>query len=128
MSWKEWPYWIKGGIVLTIFEIVLCLLIYLFFQFDFLNDASFSKPIIFILGMPIVLSIFLGAYAYNFMGCKWCFTKTLVEVEGATCSNPTYCDIIPMIIIILGVPIFSFLIGALIGWIIGKIKSRQEIN
>ncbi|MBI5803559.1 hypothetical protein HY448_02640 [Candidatus Pacearchaeota archaeon] len=98
MGWKEWPYWLKGGILGTI--------IYLFF---------------------IMIAYFLGKVAPD-IGYMLSVIFFLYDEFISYLTSPIFklFDFIPYIgyllfgIKILGLP---FIIGALIGWIYGKIKS-----
>jgi ABC-type nitrate/sulfonate/bicarbonate transport system permease component len=70
----------------------------------------------------LVLIISWWIYISILMNCLL-DPSQLVNVGGADCD--TREDIIPTLIV-FGIPIiFGFLIGALIGWIIGKIKSKK---
>ncbi len=110
MGWKDWPYWVKGGIIAIIVHIILLPLLLLSIWTSYstpptdagaigaaiLFGASigpFISPFIFgILPMPIPFSSVVGYYLIGF--------------------------IFPIII--------YFILGAIIGLVYGKIKSRKD--
>jgi hypothetical protein len=110
MGWKNWPYWLRGGIIVLVFEIILIGLVLLLQKL--IPPISDIEGVVMVLAFPLYLSFILGAIAFGLMDCQICKMPT-------DCFNPSYCNWIPTIIMILTFPIFSFLIGALVGWIVG---------
>jgi len=91
MSWKNWPYWLKGGVIglafIILLEIINLLLSFLVIHLPFIN--AFENIDIF----------------------------SLILCRGF-CSGENR-----MVQLITIWPSY-FIIGAIIGWIIGKIKQK----
>ncbi|MEK6932310.1 MAG: hypothetical protein AABW56_00765 [Nanoarchaeota archaeon] len=98
MGWKDWPSWLKGGVILALIDFVILLIPII----KYLGDPNyygeslaffliFTNPLSFMLSdlFEINLMKFLGLLGYALFGI-----------------------------------IFYFIIGALIGWIVGKIRNR----
>ncbi|MAG27172.1 hypothetical protein CMI47_16675 [Candidatus Pacearchaeota archaeon] len=86
MGWRNWPYWLKGGVVLLVVYIVYQFRF--FYLFDFFEDL----PMFFIENLDITNM----ALAYIFTGLGYVLMFFIY-----------------------------FLVGALIGWIYGKIRARR---
>ncbi|MEK6984284.1 MAG: hypothetical protein AABX33_06955 [Nanoarchaeota archaeon] len=97
MSWKDWPYWLKAGIIGLSVGISLLIL----FVFLAMEDRYFNSPIIIIFA-PIILAI-TGICGENNPYCAW----TTALFVG-----------------LLLYPLFFFLIGVLIGRITLKLRSK----
>jgi hypothetical protein len=96
MGWKNWPYWLKGGLI-SIFVFLVSSIPSLFsFQIDALSIVAL------LLG---ILGTLLWVVFANY------FPKE---------SFPLFIETIVFIVSVLS----SFLVGSLIGWIYGKIKSK----
>ena len=106
MGWREWPYWLKGGLIGLVIAISL-------FTLSFLSECrnlgvSVNCPfwLFFILVLPyFLISLMIAAISFKL---------------GLTIPTG----------IILGFIGYSIyiLIGAFIGWIYGKIKQRKKQN
>ena len=105
MGWKDWSSWLKGGIIVTIlyaiYSIISVLISILFPKL--ISGSSLIENLIF---FPQVLGMYLVIFksGFNFIESKLSFTQ--------------YFEIF-----IIGI-IFYFLIGAVIGWIFGKMKKK----
>jgi len=99
MGWKNWPYWLKGGIVFTVIE-----LIFLFLQ-TFLTDF---------------INYFNENYNYPFI------LASMLGWATAGFDSPNLLAPFGAVIFIVYFLSFSFIIGALIGFIVGKIKSSKR--
>lgn len=96
MGWKEWSYWLKGGLILSIIALVFRLTGGMFELFPSSNP----------------LEKFLGSASF-FFGYPF----------GIPLANLFNTGIVIIdITIFLGI---YFIIGAFIGWIYGKIKNRK---
>ncbi len=97
MGWKDWPYWLKGGIIAIGIYAILTLILLPF-------GETGGHPSVAAWQIPSFLPAFLfGALLFS-------FTK-----------NTTILNFfIPIEIFI-----FYFGSGALIGWVAGKIKSKK---
>ena len=97
MGWKDLPYWIKGGVIFFVFRIVIGAIIILSSP-----RGDFGRALMLgFLDLPITLiiansplNINIGSYLMN---------NVLLTILGL---------------------IFWFVIGAIIGWIVGKIKNK----
>lgn len=97
MGWRNWSYWLRGGIVSVI--------------------------------ILIIFSIITSFKVCNASLCTWIYLG--ISLISALIS-------FPLLIVLLNIfgemtpyistPLSFFLFGALIGFIIGKIKSRKQIN
>ncbi len=85
MGWKNWPAWVKGGVIGIIFLIVI-----------FVLKRNFANIILSIFTLPVyVIVLSLPDSLYN-------------------------------VAFFILTPIFYFLLGALIGLVISKIKSKKK--
>ncbi len=123
MGWKDWPYWLKGG---TIFSLVFSIFYLIFFGINLTsslgglsenNTGSFSLgpflwSLLYLLFRGIdalFYNIFIRSdFQYNV--CRW----------FSSCATH-YQSVLTDFFIVL---IIYFIIGAVIGWIYGKIKSK----
>lgn len=101
---KELPYWIKGGIISLIISLIL-----------------------FILVRKIAL-IFPPADQVIMITLFWPFFILAFTFEGSFFFNQpgTVNFVFGIIILLLAQIIYSFLIGAIIGFIVGKIKNKKR--
>jgi len=94
MGWKDWSYWLKGGII----GLVISLLITLSTMFMPVYCIGLSQD-----GTGCVSPTGIDAWKYNF--------------------NSLFDDTFGIIILFI---VSLFIIGAIIGWIYGKIKQRKR--
>jgi hypothetical protein len=98
MGWKEWPTWLKGGVIGLILSVL------------------------FLIGLIICASSSLGSGSYGcinfifplFFGA---FMASILNIQN---------KFVGYFVIGFTNLIIYFLIGALIGWIVGKIKNRNK--
>ncbi len=93
MGWKNWPSWLKGGIIGLIVEALIFLILSI-------RKCDYSEM--------------AGGG-----GCQWGL-GILFENLSHLFHEVIIVKIIALIILFAG-----FLIGAIIGWIVSKIKSRK---
>ena len=99
MVWKDWPFWLKGGLVgIFIYFLFIVFMISVYKQFFDLCGVYGCMS-----SWIILFSTFPINFLYNEL-----------RIPGINFTYSTY----------LAVIIQYFLIGALIGWVIGKIKSK----
>ncbi len=115
--WKDWPYWLKGGIVGVIVGIVL-LFIPLILSY-FVDVPSFI-PILSLIWIAITI----------FLIFIFCGVALEIDLGGGilgTCETrlPFYFSLF-LSTIIIGALFFG--IGSLIGLIIGKIKYKESFG
>ena len=108
MGWKDLPSWLKGGIIGIVLFFIGILNIYLF-------DNRIPTFLSIILGLSLIPGLLLKLFFID---------RILISIFSLTCDNfkihcPSYIDILSFIILFF----IYFLVSALIGWIVGKIKS-----
>ena len=109
MDWKNWPYWIKGainGLIVMIF-FLLPFLSCLFSSTGFDRLGCFNSPIVYV------------SYSEN-IAEKMLISLGLNAPQGSTLLNSVT---IPLGFVLLFSPV---IIGAILGWIFGKIKNKQK--
>ena len=90
MGWKDWPYWIKGGVI----------------------------------GLGIFIVMFLLSYIILMLGCMDRVIYLLSIKSGI--MFPTPCLLVYFFFASYSIMPFVFIvIGAIIGLIVGKIKSKK---
>ena len=93
MGWKNWPSWLKGGIIFFFVHLIISIILFIFF---FKGEFNFAG----LFALSIDLPLFL-------FGCS--------SSDGLTFQRFCYP---------IAGSLFYFLIGAIIGWIYGKLKSK----
>lgn len=104
MGWKNWSYWLKGGVITFSADFIIVLLII------FTSHKSES------IGWGLIFTQI--PFSFTLLGF---FSKILCY--PVSINTASACEI-PLAII--GGLISWFIIGALIGWIYGKIKNRNQ--
>lgn len=98
MSWKDWPYWLKGGIITLILSISIIPIIF----YEAAEDLFLWLRIIIIIPFTLIKIIF-----------------SLNMVCYLLCTPETWFH--------WGILfLFWFLVGALIGWLYGKFKDKKS--
>ena len=54
MGWKNWPYWLKGGIILSLLYIVISLIYYIFIQMTATTGEE-TMAVMFIFIFPLAM-------------------------------------------------------------------------
>ena len=112
MSWKDWPYWLRGGLIGLIIPVAI-LIIGIIVIIELLKDGggfAFNVPAIFV----ILVLIFI-------LSSPVILVSTIFKIHILSDTN-FYSSIILSVIISL--PIY-FIIGAIIGFIYGKFKRNK---
>lgn len=108
MSWKNWPYWLKGGVIGAGVTILLLasfkLHQYLYFEKQYFNSFLYY----------VILSIFF----INLIREPLYFFEHIFNIETFGFNGPTMFGTILILLI-------YFLIGALIGLVYSKIRSKK---
>lgn len=104
MNWKNWPYWVKGGILLGV-TIALLFSLVTIFRVPVLSNYVENNSGLF-LGIPILLSMMTGLGHVDIMMGKM--------------------DLLAHITFLLVTFVLYFPIGAIIGSLYGKIKNRKQ--
>lgn len=98
MRWKNWPSWVKGGIIGIIIAIILSLIVILFGEYDNL--------ITFLIGF--------GIFTINF----WLAILINCNIES--------CFISDLYIFMIVFIIEFYVVGSIIGLLIGKLRKRGK--
>lgn len=114
MFWKNWPYWLKGGIIMNAIMAILIVLFYCLERLGFISiDISFLVTFLSFIPGAFLISPFLGGWS--------CF-----NMDGP-CSIIVSNNIRTILIIVSNI-IAYFIIGAVVGLIYGKIKNKNIIK
>lgn len=114
MGWKNWSYWLKGGIICVILLGLIAILTFViptFYTFFYTSESHgdyFTNP------SGIIISLFLSIVYFLIKGF----------FVSANKSMPAFVSIL----IILLTAFYYFVIGTVIGGIYGKIKQRRQKN
>jgi|SRR6185369_13077460 len=98
---KQKRYWLRVGITLAIINIILCVIA---FNLPEVKNPHNNSDLIALLFPNILIS----SFALSWMGWS----------EGM----PT------ILVYLIPGSIFWFIVGAILGWIYGKIKNRNKVN
>ncbi len=107
MGWKNWSYWVKGGIILGLIYFIPLLI-------QLLSNLVFCHYLIEECKLIYGANIFAIYSLPNKIYLSLTFIDTIPSL---------YVGLIIRLIIYF---IFAFIIGALIGWIYGKIKQKKK--
>ena len=97
MGWKNWPYWLKGGIIATLIYIIVS--VYTLPQLNLPTPLGIKQLLGLILFPSYLVYFIIGAF---------------IRVTSTTI----------ILIDIISIPLY-FIIGAIIGLIYGKIKKKN---
>lgn len=116
MGWKDWPYWLKGGVIGLLLGAMFS--VFAIMSYNPTQKNYFLCPLLSGDGGPcrttaIILTPFLFFSAIPLALFCW-----ISGMEGSSCK-------IPEIVIVFSVLFVWILTGVLIGWIYGKIKNRN---
>ena len=116
--WKNWPYWLKGGVTFSIISLVLSLMITKYMPLNIIlsgtNFVWILIPSIIISNIPIFTLFLLG------------FNEKTVNLLNAFPDAWYFAT--PNLYALIFISIFYFIVGSIVGWVYGKIKSRKQIN
>ncbi len=121
MSWKDWPAWLKGGIISSAISII-------FLSINFLPESLETSPI-FSSWPGLLLMLFFLLFLAPGLGVCDFFLSIGINLScsdgGGSGSLFTEFNYLSNYFL----AVFSwFLIGAIIGFIYGKIKSKKAEN
>ena len=108
MNFKKWPYWVRGGILFTLVGIIACKI----FLFD---NAPSSPPT----GIADI------AFTLLFAPVVVAATVAFSLGAGSTVFIPSLTLAGYFITILLSLAIY-FVLGAILGWLYGKIKKKVK--
>ncbi len=115
MGWKEWPSWLKGGVVSLVVVFISYTLIYLS---DSLIQTRASQHL---------LELTIGASIW-FPGILLAFFMIILGMGSLVEEPNILVKTVGVIFILIFNFLFFFIIGAIIGWIIGKIIGKIRNN
>ena len=117
MSWKDWPSWLKGGVIALCISLFFCVLFFTILYMDNKNGGNeYSGIPAFIIAFPFSSQfMFLDIYIWSFL-------------IPSTLKNSLTIKIIYFIFISLLILIIDFFIGAVIGSKVGKGKNKELEN
>ena len=104
MTWKDWPYWLKGGILAILLILALSFLFGIFIMFK--GDIYIFRSLFYIFVVPGMILIAARKFS----------------MYGYEIPDINFFDVFIMTTFSIGL---YFIIGALIGWIYSKIKSKK---
>jgi len=96
MSWRDWPAWLKGGVIGAVLSLITSIIYVLFV------NLGFGVPLFILFEIPIRIVSFIFNWGQVIQGWR--------VYLGIFIFNP----------------VFYFIIGALIGFIINKINKRSK--
>ncbi|MBX4196472.1 hypothetical protein KW805_02710 [Candidatus Pacearchaeota archaeon] len=122
MGWKDWPYWLKGGVISSLISIII---IFLYFR-GAPWSATLTGISFLVLLFPLILTFILLNPECNRVTCY-------TGPGGGQCIRQAYCEslgsgqfsshLIVPVIIALGI---YLLIGIFLGWLYGKMKKPRN--
>jgi VIT1/CCC1 family predicted Fe2+/Mn2+ transporter len=102
MIWKDWPYWLKGGIVATLIPILVFV-------------------------VNLVIDVLVPPKGETFL-----FFFLIVATPALPIFNAFFKSSIPYnityIIFVVAILVMYFIVGSVIGWIVGKRKTKSRIR
>lgn len=102
MGWKNWPSWVKGGIIGIIISLFAVFIVYLIGGFE-------ENYLFYIIQFPIIPAWYIFAFIFDLMA-----------------DNGPYIENLIFLKLIFGFAFGYAIYGIFIGWLIGKIKSKKE--
>jgi len=100
MSWKNWPSWLKGGLI----GIVVGIVMFFIMRIEFMENNDPNPYFFGLFGFPTIFLLFI-------------IEETIIDIVPESLGT----IIFPAAILIIN----YFIIGAVIGLIIGRIKSKK---
>jgi len=102
MGWKNWPYWLKGGLIGVGIGIILAVI-----------------GIIAVIERPLA-----GEFLYfvQLIGIFGLGSFLQTDCVGEACFGNVF---IALILMPIGYLIKGLLVGAITGWVVGKIKAKK---
>jgi len=113
MGWKQWPSWLKGGLIGLVLAVVMLALLFISLVFGFFNLSE-------LFGFFLNLSFQLSENFAKFLGVNLC------NVDGEICHGGNFSFLFELVFPWLIYFIIYFIIGTPIGWTIGKMRNRNQ--
>ena len=105
MGWKNWSYWLRGGILFLLGIEIISLIVYLL---AFILSPYFAMPLIIFQGFGVLLANLI----FNWNPLDYVYSSPKMEV-------------IISLFVLISNAICLFIVGAIIGWIYGKVKEKK---
>lgn len=126
MKIKDWfkskPYWLKGGIIGVIFILIIMTLVYTTHRYTVSGSPNILKTFLIYLSLPLAMA---G------LGSVFVISTITEQITGTPLYESTFATFTPLVSVIFAVSVYIFIflyyfiVGAAIGWIVGKIKSKK---
>jgi len=104
MCWKKIASWLKGGIILGTFQLIVQIILKIFFSYD-----NVLLNLLYTINSPFL------ELATNFRS----LCSVVIRIPGFPCAQLSFLGSLIAILV-------YFIMGALIGWIVGKIKPSKS--
>ncbi|MBM3234538.1 hypothetical protein FJZ19_05605 [Candidatus Pacearchaeota archaeon] len=108
MGWKKLPYWLKGGIILGTFQLIVQIILKIFFGYD-----NFLLNLLYTINSPFLEL----ANNFGYLHLRLC--SIIILMPGGPCAGLSFWGSLIAVLT-------YFVIGALIGLIYVKIKSSKS--
>lgn len=115
MEWKKYPYWLKTGLIFALIVFILIMINGLFFGEFSGYYSEYGNYLDIILQIP-------GEILLSPLGLTQCIYQSLPGEDYSWCPKKS----ILKFIVYFSTIIFYFLVGVIIGLIIGKLKSKNK--
>lgn len=106
MGWKNWPYWVRGGVIADIITVVTAPLILVLMFLAAFSDFPISNNITIIWFIMFGIGQLITKFFYGIFGWATGFSILIGSIVVSLFIN--------------------FLIGALIGLIVRKMKKKKQ--
>lgn len=125
MGWKDWSYWLKGGIIANIIAAVIwgVFAIAINSGVDLGLPGWISLPVL-IISYPFMMVPMLLYFVFLYgVFSSFCKFEATMWFAKATC--PTHINIIAgILVVVLSIAIY-FAAGAFIGFMVGRIRGKN---
>ncbi|MFA5259489.1 MAG: hypothetical protein WC979_08675 [Candidatus Pacearchaeota archaeon] len=116
MGWKDWPLWLKGGIISSLIYIVPEIIHFIVVLLLFYHIGSSFLTLFLIL--TYLINILINLPTLFFLGLFGIKSYTL-EIHWGTVGD-WFSLSTPNLLLIISSILVYFMIGAFIGWLIGR--------
>jgi len=104
MCWKKITSWLKGGIIFGIYQLIVQIILKIFFSYD-----NVLLNLLYTINSPFL------ELATNFRS----LCSAIIQMPGGPCAQLNFWGSLIAVLV-------YFIIGAIIGLIVGKIKSLKS--
>ncbi len=114
MKWKKLPYWLRGGTVTILVYFVISIISLIEFQINYRNSDMGTIGYGIIIASGFIILIIFGFESYERLAT---FANDIILTRH---------ELSPLILFIIINSVIYFVFGALIGFLIEKIKPRNK--